>query len=113
LDVPLVHKIADLYRFLYRISSNLPKRDKLGIWRSVETVCLAMHEQAIAAAFAQKPEKIPILHNLRVKTEIVKHLVRNAFELNVIRRGAYFQTQEKLREISKMATGWINYLERK
>jgi hypothetical protein len=112
LNIPLFHKLDILYQTLYRIGTHLPKRDKLGIWTSIETQCLEIITLVITAAFTAPPEKQEMLAKARIHTEIIKRLIRSAHELRIIQEKTYISLQSSLQEISKMIYGWIRYLQR-
>ena len=53
------------------------------------------------------------LEILRIKVEILKHLVRTEHELEIIDMKTYLRLSEQLIEISKMTNGWINFVTQK
>ena len=110
-DVPIVHKITGLYKNIYRLGGKIPKRDKFGIHLKVENICLDILTIAIDAALAQKDKKRVLLHELRVRVETLKQLIRLMNELNIIEAKVYIFLEAQLQEISKMAAGWIKYLD--
>lgn len=68
---------------------------------------------AIEAAFKAKELKRPTLELLRIKTEVMKNLVRTENELAIIDMKTYVRLSEQLIEISKMANGWISFVTQK
>lgn len=110
MEIPLVHKITEFYKDIYKLSSTLSKRDKLGIFAKIESLCLDILNLVIEAALLQKQEKIPPVKKIKLKIEILKHLIRASHELNIIDSTKYINLEEKLVEISKMTTGWLKYL---
>ncbi|OHA18086.1 MAG: hypothetical protein A2836_01700 [Candidatus Taylorbacteria bacterium RIFCSPHIGHO2_01_FULL_45_63] len=111
--VPLVHKIQNLYKNIYRLGTKIPKRDKLGIHSLFETICLTLMILAIESTFTRGVAKKPMLEKLRVKTEIAKQLLRTEYELSIITDTLYLDYVSQLVEISKMTTGWIQSLPQK
>lgn len=89
----------------------MPKRDKFGIYLKVENIILDTITISIDAALNQKDKKKPLLYELRIKIETLKQLVRTMNDLKIIEDRAYLILQTQLQEISKMATGWMKYLE--
>lgn len=106
----MVHKVNELYKTLYVLGAQMPKRDKLGIHAKTEQCCLELFELIVTAIFEEKQNKLTNLNSARIKTEVLKRLVRNMHELGIIEREAYFQLENELIEISKMINGWIRYL---
>ena len=108
----IVHAIRILHKDLYCISGKLSKRDKLGIHAVVETQCVEILALAVSAAFKPRQQKLLPLESLRIKVEILKHLIRTEHELEIIDTKTYLRLSEQLIEISKMANGWINYTQK-
>ncbi|TSC91622.1 MAG: Uncharacterized protein CEN90_420 [Parcubacteria group bacterium Licking1014_17] len=109
-SIPLIHSICDLYRKIYLVGLKIPKRDRLGICAKIESICLDLINLLISAAFESKDRKLSFLTIARVKTEILKRLVRLAHEIDVIKSVNYIELESQLQEISKMINGWIKYL---
>jgi len=109
--LPIIHKITELYKELYRLGAKIPKRDKFGIYLGVENICLDLITISIDAAINQKDRKKSLLYELRIKIETLKQLIRIMNELKIIEDKPYIVLETQLQEISKMAMGWIKYLE--
>lgn len=105
----MVRAVHELYVTLYRLSAKIGKRDRFGIYLKVEMVCLEVFTLSIETAFASSGAKVRPLETIRIKTEILKHLIRICCELSIITDMQYITIQERLQEISKMATGWLKY----
>ena len=110
LDVTIVHKITELYKDLYKLADKVPKRDKFGIYLKIENICLDTLQVAINAALKSKEEKKPLLLDLHLKVENLKHLIRICHDLKILETTPYIYLEEKLQEISKMALGWLKYV---
>lgn len=108
-SVPIVHKISEIYKTIYRLGKNLPKSDKLGPHLKLEQQCLECLKLSIESALSPKQQKIPILLKLKIEIEVAKRLGRMEHELQIINTQNYISLEQSLAEISKMATGWINY----
>lgn len=91
------------------IAPQIPKKDRFGIYLKIEEILLEIIPLTITAAFESKYNKIPILNSARIKIEVLKRLVRIAYELNIIEKKKYIILESDLQEISKMTNGWIKY----
>lgn len=109
-NIPLVHKICEFYKKIYLFSPKLSKKDRFGIWLKIENVCLDIMNLVIEASFEIRNSKFPLLNSARIKIEILKRLFRIAYELDIIEDKKYLDLESDLQEISKMANGWIKYL---
>jgi hypothetical protein len=74
-------------------------------------LCIDILTIAIDAALTQREKKKALLHELRVKIETLKQLIRLMNDLGIIETKIYIFLEAQLQEISKMASGWIKYLE--
>ncbi|MCX6785646.1 MAG: four helix bundle protein [Candidatus Komeilibacteria bacterium] len=106
-----MHKVYELYQAIYLLSAKIPKKDRFGIWLKIENVCLEIINLTIAAALENKNNKIPLLNSARIKIETLKQLFRLTLNLNVIGQKQYLNLEGYLQELSKMASGWIKYLD--
>lgn len=89
----------------------MPKRDKFGIYSKVENICLDVFCFSVSATFMEKCKKATILSEARIKTELLKRLLRMLWELDIIEQKKYLELELDLQEISKMTNGWIKYLQ--
>ena len=89
------------------------KRERFGIFARIESLAIECLGLATKAALAHEAQKVAPLKELRVTIDILKRLIRLCEELNIIEEKKYFSMQEKLIEASKMAHGWLLYVERK
>ena len=108
----VILKIRLLHKELYTIGQKLPKRDKLGIHATVENFSVEILALAVEGAFKPKPLKLPLLDRLRVRIEVIKHLIRTEYELKIIEEKTYLRLSEQAIEISKMTNGWIAYTQK-
>ena len=107
----VVHKIVELFKIIYLNSKKLNKGDKLGIRARTEQICSDCLRLSIEAALMCKNEKLPVVKKLKNETETLKQFVRLEMELNTIDEKTYIVWQTNLQEISKMANGWLIYLQ--
>lgn len=87
----------------------MPKNEKLGLHLKLENQCLECLKLSIESALLTKQQKIPIILKLKIEIEVAKQLSRMERELKIIDIQNYILLEQSLAEISKMATGWINY----
>jgi hypothetical protein len=98
---------------LYVFGQKLSKRDKLGIHSIIEKTCIDVLSLSIESAYkSQANKKIP-LELLRIKIGVLQNLVRTENELGILDEKTYFRFSAQIVEISKMANGWINYINTK
>lgn len=98
---------------MYVLSQKLSKRDKLGIHALVEKTCIEILSLAIESALKSKIAKKESLELLRIKINILQNLIRTEKELCIIGENCYLHLSNQIIEISKMANGWLNYINTK
>ncbi len=109
-NIPLIHKICELYKKIYLIGNKISKRNKLGIFLRIENITIEITQLIIQAALESKADKLPLLIRARTKIELLKQLIRITSDLNIIQQNKYIDLELDLQEISKMVNGWIKYL---
>ncbi len=108
--MPIIHETNLLYKELYIYRKQIPKQDRFGIWTKIENIILDCLKLVIQAALTPKNKKLVFIQELKIKIEITKRLIRLVWELKIITDKKYFSLEQKLIQISKMASGWIKYL---
>ena len=108
-NILIVHDITELYKKIYRLNQKVSKRNKFGIFLKIENACLEILSLAIKAAFTAKADKEKFISQLRVVVELLKNLVRIAYELDILDKNIYLDIQTDLQKISKMGLGWLKY----
>lgn len=111
--LPVIHAIRILHKDIYGTSGTFSKRDKLGIHATIETLCIEVLSLAVESAFKPRYQKKIPLEILRIKIEVLKHLVRTEHELGIIDSKTYLRLGGQIVEISKMTNGWISYIAQK
>jgi len=95
------------------MGKRVPKRDRFGLFAQAEQEVLLAFKLSIKAALLPAGEKQPIIKDVRISIDTAKRLVRLCQELGIIEEKMYFSIQEKLIEASKMAAGWLVYMEKR
>ena len=103
--VPLIHHVEELYKTIYVLSKKIPKRDRFGLHAKIETRCLEVLELGIIAAFETKENKKAGSSYCKDKIEVLKRLIRNEYELDIIPEKIYIDLEKRLQEISKNDDG--------
>ncbi len=106
----IVNKVTEFYKEIYILNKKLTKQEKFSMGRKIEGICLDCQSLSIEATLSK--DKIETVKKLRIKTEILKSLIRILEELKIINIKRYLALQEKIQEISKMATGWQKYIDK-
>ena len=109
-NVPVLHKLVELYKKIYTTSAHVPKKDRFGLFLKIENITQESVELCVTAALETKLDKLQSLSAARTKVELLKRFIRMAYELKIIEERKYLDFESDLQEISKMINGWIKYL---
>ena len=111
-DVPLVHKLSEFYLLFHQYLKLFPKAEKYTLGQKIESLILEILENSFRVAYGAKAEKTPLLQVMSIKINLLKTLIRLAFQIKALDNKKYIQLQEHLQEIGKMVGGWLRYLQK-
>lgn len=111
-ELPIVHKITQLYSTLYPLGRKIPKRDRFGLHSKIEQLGIEILSTTIEAALLPRERKLPKLEQTRLAIELLKRLIRLEQELKIIEEPQYVRLVLDLQELSRMTTGWIKYTQK-
>ena len=107
LDIPIFHRIYDLYKLLYSYQAKIPKSGRYTLWQRCENTTLALLEALIETGARKGEDRIKALYLVSNKLDLLKVLIRLAKDTRLISDVDYLQIQKFLQEIGKMIGGWI------
>lgn len=108
--LPVITLVYKLYKQVVELNGKLPKTQRYGIGQSLENSTLELMEQLIMAKNAPKPLKASYLIKALSQQEIATLKLRLLLELKVANETKVFQAQSNLRDIGRMAGGWLKSL---
>ena len=107
LDIPIFHKIYDLYKLLHSYHGRIPKSERYTLWQKCENTTLTLLEALIETSHRQGEDRIHSLYIISNKLDLLKVLIRLAKETHTIDHQQYLEIQLIIQEIGKMVGGWI------
>jgi hypothetical protein len=107
LDVPIFHKIYDLYKLLHSYHNRIPKSERYTLWQKCENTTLALLEALIETGHRKGEDRIHALYGISNRLDLLKVLIRLAKETRTIDNKQYLEIQEIIQEIGRMIGGWI------
>jgi len=110
LEIPLLKKLYELYRYAHKSISVFPKHERYSLGEKIETTILEAIELTITGNSQPKNFKDSYLMKANVKVEVLKILFRLSLDNDFINQTQYIQTEEYLQESGRMLGGWIKYL---
>ena len=106
-DIPIFQKTYDLYKLIHTMRNDIPKADRHTIWKRSEDACLDALEKLFLANQLNGSEKVALLTKISNKIDLLRVLMRLAYETKTIDEKKYLLIQSHLDEIGRMLGGWI------
>jgi hypothetical protein len=100
-----------LYKQVVDLNAKLAKTQRYSLGQSLEQSVLALMEQLIMAKNAPKAMKGSYLIKALAQQEIATLKLRLYLELKLGNETKIFQAQSSLKDIGRMAGGWLKSLE--
>lgn len=112
LEIPLFHKIYDLYKLMHSYHPRIPKSHRYTLWQKCENTTLVFLETLIETSHCIGEERLRSLQILSNKLDLLKVLIRLAQDTRLIDHQQYLSIQTLLQEIGKMVGGWMKSVPR-
>src|SRR5574338_1403986 len=106
-DIPIFHKIYELYKLLHSYHNRIPKSERYTLWQKCENTALDLIEAVIETSHQKGQQRLNLLYIISNKLDLLKVLIRLAKETRTIDNTQYLAIQAILQEIGKMVGGWI------
>jgi len=107
LDIPIFHKIYDLYKLLHSYHNRVPKTERYTLWQRCENTTLDLLQALIETGHQRGEERTKSLYALSNKLDLLKVLIRLAKDIHTIDNAKYQEIQGMIQEIGRMIGGWI------
>jgi hypothetical protein len=91
----------------------LPKKCRYTLGDRIDNLFIQMLEYLFVASYQNKNEKLPTIIAALRKTDVLKFLLRVAWELNALDTKKYAAISEDMQELGRMIGGWKKGLESK
>ncbi|MCU0317832.1 MAG: four helix bundle protein [Amoebophilaceae bacterium] len=110
LDIPIFHKVYDLYKTLNGYHGTIPKMQRYTLWQRCENLSLALLERVVSTGHLVGELRMQALHEMSKDVDLLKVLIRLAKETHTITPKQYLALQTLLQEIGKMVGGWLKFV---
>ncbi len=104
-EVPVLHKILELYKLFHEYLILFPKHEKYTIGQKIGNTILEVLELTLSASHTNI-YKNEILRKTNNKIDLLKYLFRLALETESIKIKNYLILEEATIEIGKIIGGW-------
>ena len=106
-DIPIFAKLYEFYKLLTPAITSFPKTKRYTLGQKLDNVTLGTIELIITASYLPTEQKLPLLEKASIKLDLLKILLRLAFETKSVSNNKYQELVSHLIEIGKMLGGWI------
>ena len=102
-----MHKICELYKLFHEYLKYFPKQEKYTLGQKIETTILESLELILSATYLPKNKRFEIIRKASDKIDLLKYLIRLAYETKSINIKKYIILEGKIIEIGKIIGGWM------
>lgn len=102
-----------VYKRWQEYRDHLPKKCRYTLGDRIDNLFIQMLEYLFVASYQNKNEKLPTIIAALRKTDVLKFLLRVAWELNALDTKKYAAISEDMQELGRMIGGWKKGLESK
>ena len=107
LDIPIFHRIYDLYKLLHSYQPRISKLQRYTLWQKCENATLSLLEALIETSHRKGEDQVQSLYIISNKLDLLKVLIRLSKDTRTIDNPQYLEVQTVIQEIGRMIGGWI------
>jgi hypothetical protein len=112
LDLPVIQKQIKVYKCWQDILSNFPKTSKYSLGTKIDNALIETVSLTFSALYSKSEQKFNMVSEAGIKLDLVKFLLRIAWEIKALDNKKYAAISEQLDEIGRMIGGWARQLKR-
>ena len=106
LDIPIFAKLYDFYKNLSQHILGFPRAKRYTLGQKLDQLTTDSIELVIMAGYIARDQKLPLLKKVSIKLDLIKILLRLAWETKCIDNNKYQSLAAQILEIGKMLGGW-------
>ena len=111
--LPVVEHTLKVYKIWYGYRDNFPKKARYTLGDKIDSRFLSVLELVSIASYQNKEEKIPTLTRAIMGVDVLKFLLRVAWELHILDDKKYTGLSDGIQEIGRQIGGWKKGLQKK
>ncbi len=111
--MPVVEHAVAVYKLWYDYRDHLPQKSRYTLGDKIDSLFIQILELLFTATYQSKVEKLPTIVAALKKTDVLKFLLRIAWEIGALQNKKYAQISECMQELGRMIGGWKKGLESK
>jgi len=107
----VIDRLVRTYALWREIHNHFPKKSRHTLGKKIDIVFVEMLELLFTAGYLSKDKKLPFIQKATGKTDVLKFLLRVAWEVKDIDTKKYGALSEPLDDIGRMLGGWARNVE--
>jgi hypothetical protein len=111
--LPVIEHCVTSYKLWQKYRNDFPKGSRYTLGDRIDTTFLYILEMLFIASYQSKSEKLPTIASAVRKTDILKFLLRVAWEIAALDDKKYATLSAHIDEVGRMIGGWKKGLESK
>ena len=111
--MPVIEHAVTVYKRWQEYWDHFPKKSRYSLGDRIDTLFVQVLEFLFIASYQSKAEKLPTIAAALKKTDVLKFLLRVAWETNALDTQKYAIISENVQELGRMIGGWKKGLESK
>lgn len=111
--LPVVEHTLTVYKIWYGYRDHFPKKSRYTLGDKIDTRFLNVLELISIATYQNKDEKLHTLDRATMGVDVLKFLLRVAWELHILDDKKYTKLSEEIQEIGRQIGGWKKGLQKK
>lgn len=111
--LPVVEHTLTVYKTWYGYRDHFPKKSRYTLGDKIDTRFLNVLELISIATYQSKEEKLNTLNRAIMGIDVLKFLLRVAWELKILDDKKYTKLSEGIQEIGRQVGGWRKGLQTK
>ncbi|MEX0596055.1 MAG: four helix bundle protein, partial [Candidatus Paceibacterota bacterium] len=84
LDVPIIHKVYELYGNLHLERKSIPKSDRYTLWQKCEEVCINILEKLIQTGYLAPDKRVNFLIQTSAELDKLRIFIRLSSDIKII-----------------------------
>lgn len=111
--LPVVEHTLSVYKIWYGYRDNFPKKARYTLGDKIDARFLNVLELVSIAAYQTQQEKLVTLDRAVMGVDVLKFLLRVAWELHILDDKKYTTLSEGIQEVGRQLGGWKKGLQKK
>jgi hypothetical protein len=111
--LPVIEHVLAVYKTWHKYKDHFPQKSKYTLGDTIDARFVLVLELLYTASYQAPSQKIPTLTRVLTGIDLIKFLLRMAWEIQALDTKKFAELSEQLQDAGKMVGGWKRGLESK